>query len=659
MIADSPLANARDPGATVSKSHRFTLVLAGNPNAGKTTLFNALTGLRAKTANFPGTTIECRIGRAHIGGQPVTVVDLPGLYSLDSSSPEEQVAAQAVRGRLSDHSRADAVLLIVDATNLERNLFLVSQILELQVPTVVALNMMDMAEEHGLQIDPAKLQLELGCPVIPISARYGTGLDMLHREIARLAASVAEPVGFVPPKPACTGCSGCPFQARYAWTEDVSSRCVAHAHETRGRRTEKIDQVLTHPVIGVAAFFAVMFGIFFLIFQVAKIPMNLIDGFFAYVATFAAQHLPEGLWSSLLVNGVIRGVGGILVFLPQIGILFFLLSLIEDTGYFARAAFVMDRLMRRIGLPGKAFVPLLSAHACALPAIMSTRVIEDRRDRLVTILVAPLMTCSARIPVYTMLIALLFARSPIKASLTFTGAYAVGVAAALTMAWVFRHTILPGESKPLVLELPHYRLPSLRTATLQMLDRAAVFIRSAGTVILCISVGLWFLASFPRIKAPSPTASPATKVEAARDQLEHSIAGRLGHSLEPVLRPLGFDWQIGIGVITSFAAREVIVSTLAVVYGVGSDVAEEHPDSLYDTLRDARRSDGKPVFNTANCFSLLVFYILAAQCLPTQAVTRRETGTWKWPLLQIAYMTGLAYLAAFGVFQVLRHFGFA
>lgn len=660
MITAPPTFSTQAPGKSSPKSGRFTLVLAGNPNAGKTTLFNALTGLRAKTANFPGTTIECRVGRMSLGEQQIGIVDLPGLYSLDSTSLEEQVAAQALRGPLPEKARTDAVVLVVDATNLERNLFLVSQVLELQIPTVVALNMTDLAEQHGFKIDPAKLQLELGCPVVPISARYGTGIDVLQREIGRLTALGAEPVGFVPPIPACSRCSGCPFQARYSWTEDVSSRCVAHSHETRGSRTEAIDQVLTHPVIGVALFFAVMFGVFFLIFQVANIPMNLIDGFFTRIATFAAQHLPEGLWSSLVVNGIIRGVGGILVFLPQICILFFFLSLIEDTGYFARAAFVMDRLMRRFGLPGKAFVPLLSAHACALPAIMSTRVIEDRRDRLVTILVAPLMTCSARIPVYTMLIALLFAHEPIKASLTFTGAYAVGVVAAITMAWVFRHTILPGESKPLVIELPHYRLPSLRTALLQMWDRASVFIRTAGTTILCISVGLWFLASFPRVKPPvTGTASPDTEIVAARAQLEHSIAGQLGHALEPVLKPLGFDWQIGIGVVTSFAAREVIVSTLAVVYGVGSGAAADHPNSLYDTLRHARRADGTAVFNTANCFSLLVFYILAAQCLPTQAVTRRETGSWKWPLLQIAYMSALAYLAAFVVFQVLRHFGFA
>jgi ferrous iron transport protein B len=680
MATVPPIAGLDEHGATASRLHHFTLALAGNPNAGKTMLFNALTGLRAKTSNFPGTTVERKVGRVRLSDRQIIVVDLPGLYSLESTSPEEQIAAQALSGRLTEHGKADAVVLVVDATNLERNLFLVSQVLELQIPTVVALNMIDLAQQHGLKIDPARLRLELGCPVVPISARYGTGIDLLQCEIERLAAPCSSPLDFLPPKPACAGCSGCQFQARYAWTEGISSRCVTRSHETRGSRTEKIDEILTRPLIGVAAFFAVMFGVFFLIFQCARIPMDLIDGFFAHVAGFAARHLPEGLWSSFVVNGIIHGVGGILVFLPQICILFFFLSLMEDTGYFARAAFVMDRLMRRIGLPGKAFVPLLSAHACALPAIMSTRVIEDRRDRIVTILVAPLMSCSARIPVYTMLIALLFPHSPIKAALMFTGAYTVGVTTALAMAWVFKRTILPGQSKPLVLELPPYRLPSLRSALLQMFDRAFVFIRKAGTTILCISVGLWFLASFPRVTPPSAavalnaestslaqqgkTEDATTKKNAAgtvtaRNQLERSLAGRLGHALEPVLKPLGFDWQIGIGVITSFAAREVIVSTLGVVYGVGSNAAEEHPESLYDTLRQARRADGSAVFNTANCFSLLIFYVLAAQCLPTQAVTRRETGTWKWPLFQIAYMTGLAYMAAFLVFQVLRHFGFA
>ena len=331
MITAPPTSGPRGQDKAPSKSGRFTIVLAGNPNAGKTTLFNALTGLRAKTANFPGTTIECRVGRMPLGEQQIGVVDLPGLYSVDSPSLEEQVAAQALRGSLPGNARADAVVLVVDATNLERNLFLVSQVLELQIPTVVALNMIDLAEQHGFKIDPAKLQLELGCPVVPVSARYGTGIDALQREIGRLAALGARTGRIRSAKTGLSGCAGCPFQARYSWTESISSRCVTHSHEMQGSRTEAIDKVLTHPVIGVALFVAVMFGVFFLIFQVADIPMNLIDGFFARIANFAAQHLPEGLWSSLIVNGIIRGVGGILVFLPQICILFFFLSLIEDT----------------------------------------------------------------------------------------------------------------------------------------------------------------------------------------------------------------------------------------------------------------------------------------------------------------------------------------
>ncbi|MEJ0091037.1 MAG: ferrous iron transport protein B [Limisphaerales bacterium] len=659
-----------------ARSRHFTLALVGNPNAGKTTLFNALTGLRAKTANFPGTTVERKVGRLHLDHKQVVVVDLPGLYSLDSKSPDEKLAADALQGKL-EHTAPDAALVVMDATNLERNLFLVSQLLELKCPVIVALNMMDMAKRDGIRIDVTKLRAELGCMVVPVSARNGEGLDELKYELNRLVTgAMPEAVDHVDPK--CAGCTGCTFQARYEWTEQISTRVMDAATVQRSVWTDKLDDIFTHPVFGVIAFLGVMLAVFALIFWAAKIPMDLIDHLFATVGNGVSRMLPEGDLQSLIVNGVIAGVGGILVFLPQICILFFALSLLEDTGYLARAAFVMDKVMRRFGLPGKAFVPMLSAHACAIPAIMSARVIENPRNRLVTILITPLMTCSARIPVYAMVTALIFPHSPLKAALIFTAAYAIGIIAALSCALLFKHTILPGGSKPLMIELPPYRVPGLRTALLHTFDRAMIFVKQAGTVILVISLIMWALSHYPKSEAPAAavamqsqagllektgeqTKADELRVEAdrltAQYSLQHSFAGKIGHVIEPVIAPLGYDWQIGIGIFSSFAAREVIVSTLAIVYGVGED--DSNNTSLYDTLRRAKRTDGSPVFTTATCLSLLVFYILAAQCLSTQAVVRRETNSWKWPLFQIAYMSVLAYVAALVVYQTFRYYGYA
>lgn len=658
--------------------HAFTLALVGNPNAGKTTLFNALTGLRAKTANFPGTTVERRVGRLHLDRKQIVVVDLPGLYSLDSKSPDEKLAADALQGKL-EHTAPDAALVVVDATNLERNLFLASQVLELKCPVVVALNMMDMARRDGIRIDVAKLRKELGCVVVPVSARNGQGIGELKRELDRLVnGAMPEAVEHVDPH--CAGCSGCTFQARYEWTEQISTRVMDAAIIQRSKWTDKLDDYFTHPVTGVVVFHVVMLALFALIFWAAQIPMDLIDHLFSTLGSWVGSAVPAGDVQSLLVNGVIGGVGGILVFLPQICILFFALSVLEDTGYLSRAAFVMDKVMRKFGLPGKAFVPMLSAHACAIPAIMSTRVIENPRDRLVTILITPLMTCSARIPVYAMVTALLFPHSPFKAALVFTGSYAFGVFTALIMALIFRRTILPGGSKPLMIELPPYRVPGLRVALLHTFDRAKIFVKQAGTIILAISLILWALSYYPKSAPPAAAvtlnaqaaqmakAGDAAKADDLRAQadrltaqhsLQNSFAGKIGHFIEPAIAPLGYDWQIGIGIFSSFAAREVIVSTLAIVYGVGEDAAEHNRSSLYDSLRRARRTDGTPIFNTATCASLLVFYILAAQCLSTTAVVRRETNSWKWPLFQIFYMTGLAYVAALIVYQTLRHFGHA
>ena len=638
------------PGATGAA----VVALVGNPNAGKTTLFNKLTGLRAKTANFPGTTVEHRRARAAINGldQPATLLDLPGLYSLDAVTSEERVARDALLGRVERLEKPNAVLLILDATNLERNLFLAGQVVELGLPVVVALNQVDAAEAAGLEVDAAKLADELGCPVIPTVARRGDGLVELRDALARAVQEKAAPC-LSDTLSACGSCTGCPFGARYDWAEEVGRKVATSAVESHGETTEKIDKVLTHRWFGVIAFGAVMVAVFWMIFAIAQYPMEWIDLLFATGGELVASVVPEGDVQSLLVDGIIGGVGGMLIFLPQICILFFFLALLEDTGYMARAALVMDRLMHRVGLPGKAFVPLLSAHACAIPAIMSTRVIEDKRDRLVTILVAPLMTCSARVPVYALVVALLFANQPWMAALTFTGAYALGVVAALVMAAIFKRTILRGETRPLVIELPNYRRPSLLNALRLTLDRAWIFVKKAGTIILLISVALWALATYPK-STPPPELGEAA---AQQYELEHSFAGMLGNVVEPVFRPLGFDERISVGVITSFAAREVIVSTLAVLYGVGEDAIEaEDGGGFRSALLSATRADGTPVFTTATCLSLLVFYVLAMQCLPTQAVTKRETGGWKWPMFQLGYMTVLAYTAALVTYQIASAF---
>jgi len=661
-----PLRIHRAPSLT-PKDGPPIVALAGNPNAGKTAVFNALTGLRAKTSNFPGTTIECRTGKLKIDGHDTQVLDLPGLYGLGGCTDEERVARDAILGAIPGMAKPDAIVAVVDATNLERNLYLASQILDLNVPMIIVLTMMDLAKRDGTKIDINALSLDLGCPVVPVSGRTGEGINDLKRELHRLVTGHVA----APEKPqlltdACN-CDGCPFKARFDWAESVGTRCVtSHGHAAR-QTTTAIDRVLTHPVIGIVAFATVMFAMFVMIFAIAQYPMDWIDGLFASTGALIGEFMGDGTLRSLLVDGIIGGVGGVLVFLPQICILFFFLALLEDTGYLARAAFVMDRLMRRVGLPGKAFVPMLSAHACAIPAIMSTRMIEDKRDRLVTILVLPLLTCSARIPVYAMITALLFHDNPLMAGLVFTGAYCLGMVAALVMALLFKRTILPGETRPLVLELPGYKTPSVRAALMLTYDRACIFVKKAGTTILLISIILWTASTYPRSETPAnivqmrqqATQNDDSDLAATADRLEsqnalaHSAAGRLGKFIEPAIAPLGFDWQIGVGVISSFAAREVIVATLAIVYGVGADAADENPDSLVEAVRASKRSDGSPVFTTATSISLLVFYVLAMQCLPTQVITRRETGTWKWAIFQLAYMSVLAYTASLVVYQTM------
>lgn len=644
-----------------------TVALVGNPNAGKTSLFNALTGLRAKTANFPGTTTELRVGTTGRGEAAVTFVDLPGTYSLRATSHDERVAVDAVLGR-ADTEPPGALIVLIDATNLERNLYLAGEALELGIPSVVALNMIDLAERRGLHIDTEALSTQLQCPVVATAATSRRGVKALRAALDELLAG--ECASYHPMTPLALEVEGgCTPHHRYEWAEGVAQAVVTNPGIGFGRTSERVDTYLTRPWLGVPVFGLVMFGLFYLLFSLAGVPMDLIDGLFGRLGHWVSTTLPEGPLNSLLVDGVIAGVGGTLIFLPQICILFFLICLLEDTGYLARAAFVMDKVMRRVGLPGKAFVPMLTAHACAIPGIMAARAIENRRDRFATILVLPLMTCSARLPVYAMITALLFADSYLTGAAVFTGAYALGILAAVCAAFVLKRTILRGDAEPLVLELPSYKLPSLRNALLTTWDRALVFTKKAGTVILAIMIVLWWLSNYPAPPETGPAAERAAAQVAAAESagedpghvaaqlaLEHSFAGRMGRLIEPAVEPLGFDWKIGVGVVTSFAARETVVGTLGVVYGVGEDVVDE-PEPLLNRIREAKHADGTPVFTVATAFSLLVFYVLAMQCLPTQAVTRRETGSWKWALLQLGYMTVLAYAASLITYQTLAAFG--
>lgn len=642
-------AEPTEKSSLIDLSDHSSVVLAGNPNAGKTTLFNQLTGLRHKTANFPGTTLDVRTGPIKLGGVDHELFDLPGLYNVEGATAEERVALDALLGTGEGQEKPGLIILILDATNLVRNLFLAGQVLELGLPTVVALNMTDLAEKAGSHTDADSLADHLGAPVVPLVARTGQGVDELRRVCEETLAK-----GDGPGVPKLLGqTENLDTQRRYEWAEAIGRSCTRQEKKAVNRAGERADQILTHPVLGVGAFLAILFGVFYLIFTVAAYPMEWIDGFVGSVSVWVGGLIPEGQFQSLMTDGVIAGVGGVLVFLPQICILFFCISLLEDSGYLARAACVMDRILRRVGLPAKAFVPMLSAHACAIPAIMSTRVIEDKNDRLVTILILPLMTCSARLPVYAMVTALVFPTSPAKGALAFTGAYALGIAAAMMMAFLFRRTLVKTPPSPLILELPSYKAPGIKTALITAYDRGIMFVRKAGTIILAISIVLWALMSYPRLD--DAQAAAATNEEVAQQELAHSFAGRLGHFIEPVLEPIGFDWKIGVGVIASFAAREVVVSALSVIYGVGDDPGDD--SVLLEKLKEAKRDDGTPVFSTATSFSFMVFFVLAMQCLPTQAVTRRETGQWRWAGLQLAYMSVLAYGASFVTYQALVALG--
>lgn len=713
------------------------VALLGNPNTGKTTLFNRLCGLRHKTSNFPGTTLEARLGRIRSSepGDPspgashstnccdsaaerdtekidpsdrplsgnhngsshesdshnstFELIDLPGTYSLELEQLEAGICRSVLAGEAAPRgdrvAAPDAVCVVLDATNLGRNLMLAGEALRRRLPTVVAVNMIDLARKKGLSVDRVTLAERLGCPVVLVSARTGEGLDELRETLSK-----ARIPSRTPPGDEAGLRRWC--DEVYAQVGELNEPTHAEASAAHDSFTDRVDRVVTHPVLGLVTFLLVMGGLFYVLFRIAEYPMGWIEAIFGGLSGLIESTLPEGVLRDLLSSGIVGGISGTVVFLPQICLLFFLISLLEDTGYLARAAFVADRILRPFGLPGHAFVPLLSSHACALPGIMATRAIPDRRERLATILVAPFMTCSARLPVYVLVTTILFRDHAGLAAAAFVGCYALGMLAGVLSALVARRTILRGQSRPMALELPSYKMPSIRTALLTTYDRAIVFLKKAGTNIIMICIVLWWLGSYPHVEPPAravelralaaqaetdatkpagqspfagegpwiiPTPGDGTpgtvtltvsEANAQADQLEaahakaSSFIGRLGRAAEPAFHPLGYDWQLTIGVLASFAAREVFVSTMAVILA-GDEDGED--SGVMEQIQQAKRTDGvTPVFSQPTCWSLLVFFVLAMQCLPTLAVTARESGHMKWAFVQLAWMSILAYVAA-------------
>lgn len=623
--------------SAAAETPRFAI--AGNPNCGKTALFNAITGSRQKVGNYPGVTVERKEGSiSRPNGETIRILDLPGTYSLDAKTPDEEVARDVLLGKIEGEDTPDIVLAVVDATALERSLGLVLELKALGRPMVLALNMMDLAKARGAEIDLGILSAELGIPVIPTVAVKREGIESLL-DRASLAVRESADAARTKPlvKPVWNVSTPEEVRARFTKVDAILSKAVRKSARPV-LWSERLDRVVVHPVWGSMILLTLLTLIFQAIFAWATVPADLIEAGISALGENAGNLLPESVLRSLLVEGVIAGVGSVLVFLPQIILLFAFVLLLEDTGYMARAAFLMDRVMGKVGLHGRAFIPLLSSFACAIPGIMATRTIENRRDRLTTILVAPLITCSARLPVYTLLIAAFIPNDPVFGpfrlqGLVMLGLYLGGVFAALGMAWVFKRTLLKGVKPPLLLELPTYKMPSWRNLFFGLRERAWVFIKRAGTVILAITIVLWFLASYP--KAPEGATEPA---------IHYSYAGKLGHAIEPVIAPLGFDWRIGIAFVPGFAAREVMVSALATVYAI--EAADE--DATATALSDILKSQ----WTVATALSLMVWYIIALQCLSTLAVARRETNSWRWPLFMLAYMTGLAYVASFATYRI-------
>ena len=605
-----------------------TVVLIGPPNSGKSTLFNRLTGLRQKVANYPGVTVEQRMGvMAGVGREDLTLIDLPGIYSLTPYSEDARVAVDVLRGKMPGTPKPDAVLLVLDSLHLTRQLMLAAPVLALGLPTLILLNMSDIMKSRGGKIDSLSLARELNAPVAQISATHGTGMDAVPLFLNQPGnGTIAQPLTL----PVLGNAA-----SAHTWAAQVSRR-TGYRAPLSVASTRKIDNVLLHRFWGPLLFLLVVVGVFEVVFAIGQ-PLS--DGFgeiLAEIGNLARPLLPMGWMQSLVLDGVWKGIASVLVFLPQILLLFLFIGVLEDSGYLARAALIADRAMRSIGLNGKAFIPLLSAYACAVPAIMATRTIENRRDRLATILVTPFMTCSARLPVYLLLIAAFIPNTYFLhgflglRTIVMLSLYVAGFVAAFATARLLKSSVLKSSETPFILELPQYRMPTLRSLALRLVDRARIFLRQAGTVILLVTLALWALAHLPVMHTAAGTL--------AAPELAQSLIGRLGHFIEPVIAPLGFNWKIGIGLLSSILAREVMVSTMGTLYGAD-------PGTQALSLQTALHHD----MTLGGALALMIFFAFAMQCTSTIAVVRRETNGWKWPAVQFAYMLVLAYGAAFVV----------
>ncbi|CAK0751666.1 ferrous iron transport protein B [uncultured Gammaproteobacteria bacterium] len=616
------------------------LVLVGNPNCGKTALFNALTGSRQKVANYPGVTVERKEGQfVSPLGHRVRLIDLPGTYSLRARSPDEEVTRDVVLGRFVHEARPDVIVCVADATNLRLNLRLVLELRKLGQPMILALNMMDMADKQGRSIDAAALSAELGMPVVPTVAIRRDGVAGLLEQIDRTMAVVGAVAGNGG-RPAPCGWSEPTSHDLRGYHQNVEA-ILAVAMRNAGRPSEvthRIDHVLLHPALGLAILLSLLFLVFQAVFAWAEAPKNLIDAGLGALKDLIVMGMAEGPLKSLITDGVIAGVGSVVIFLPQILILFFFIQVLEDSGYMARAAFLLDRLMGGVGLHGRAFIPLLSSFACAVPGIMASRTIESRADRLATIMIAPLMTCSARLPVYALLIAAFVPDRMVAGGwislpgLVMFILYAAGISSALIVAFVLKRTVFKGERPPLLMELPAYRWPRPRDVVLGLFERARTFLVRAGTIIFAIGVVLWFLASFP--VAPDGATGPA---------INYSLAGIFGHWLAPILAPIGFGWQITIALIPAMAAREVLVAALGTVYALS-----ETGDALQTSLSGVLATN----WSLPTALSLLAWVVFAPQCVSTLSVVKRETNSWFWPAVMFTYLTILAYAGAFVTYRL-------